>query len=317
MGEVSVALANWNGAAHIGRCLEAVFGQSHPVGEVVVVDNGSTDGSREWVGQHYPQITLLQNPRNQGFAAGYNRAIAACTRAHVLVLNVDVFLAPDFVEQALPGFARTPAVAAVTGRIFQEGTGEDINGGFFLRRQLRMLPSPNLEEEEEVFGATGAVALFRRQALEELGVGSQYYDEAYFSYGEDIDLAWRLQLAGWRARYQPRARAHHVGSGSLDGRLRFVDKPPYFQRHILKNRYLTLIKNASPGLFLYLLPWVMLTEALVWPYLLARHPRRVPYLSLALVDVLRLLPSCLAKRRHIQARRRVPGEYIRQFFRGF
>jgi len=317
MAEVSVALANWNGMKHIGRCLESVFAQTRPPAEVVIVDNGSTDGSKEWVRERYPQIRLLENEENRGFAAGYNRAIAACETPYVLILNTDVFLAPDFVEQAIEGLEKSPDTGAVTGLIFQEGTGEWLNGGFFLKLQIRIAPSRNLEEEEEVFGCTCAAVLCRREMLEAVRLDGEYFDESYFSYGEDIDLAWRAQLGGWKARFQPGARAQHVGSGSLDGRLRFIEKPAFFQRHILKNRYLTILKNASPGILLYLLPSSLLTEPLVWLYLLVRRPMRLPYLLLAVVDVLSLLPAALHKRRRIRSGRRVSSAYIRRFLRGF
>ena len=159
--------------------------------------------------------------------------------------------------------------------------------------------------------------LYRREALEQLRVGGQYFDEAYFAYGEDIDLSWRTQLQGWKILYEPSARAHHVGSGSLQGRLRFLDKPAVFQRHTLKNRYLTVLKNASPTTLLRLLPWLFLTELLLWPYLLLRRPWRVPFLLLAFADVVRLLPATLRKRAEIQARRRVPANHVHQFLRGF
>lgn len=153
MEGVGVALANWNGMKYLGRCLQAVYAQSGGIPEVVVVDNGSTDGSREWIRQHYPEVRLLENEHNRGFAAGYNQAIAAGSQAFVLILNSDVFLAPDFVEQALKGMRQGRDIGAVTGRIFQEATGEWLNGGFFLRRQIRLVPSPNLEEEQEVEAA--------------------------------------------------------------------------------------------------------------------------------------------------------------------
>ncbi|MBI2505131.1 MAG: glycosyltransferase family 2 protein [Candidatus Latescibacteria bacterium] len=313
---IAAALANWNGMKYLDRCLAGLYAQTCPLAEVVVVDNGSTDGSKEWLREHYPQVRLIENTANLGFAAGYNQAIAACSAPYVLVLNTDVFLDPGFLAQALQGFAHGPRVAAVTGRVFQEATQELLNGGFFLRRQLRIRHSPDLDLPEEVFGATGAVVLFRRAALEDLKVEGEYFDESYFGYGEDLDLAWRAQLWGWKVRYQPTPPAHHVGSGSLDGRLHFAEKPAFFQRHVLKNRYLTLIKNASPGVLLYLLPSLLLTELLLWPYLILRWPLRAPYLGMALVDVLRLLPLALRRRRCIQGRRQVTSAYIRGFFRG-
>jgi GT2 family glycosyltransferase len=304
-GPVDVALANWNGAHYLVRCLDAIVAQTAPLASITVVDNGSTDGSRELLRGRYPDVLVLENPSNMGFAAGYNRAIAAGRAEVVLVINTDVFLAPDFVAQALAGFADGTAIGAVTGQVYQEGTGEWLNGGFFLRPQMRLRHSPRRDAPEEVFGCTGAVMLCRRSMLEQVRLDTGYFDETYFAYGEDIDLAWRAQLAGWRSRYRPEARAWHVGSGSLAGHLRFLDKPPVFQRHVLKNRYLTLVKNLSLGLVLRILPVFLLAEPLVWGLLLMRRPRSVPYLLLAVWDVLRLLPGTWRRRRHIQAHRAV------------
>lgn len=317
MREVAVALANWNGMKYIGRCLESILAQTWKPTRIVVVDNGSSDGSREWIQEHFPQVLLLRNESNRGFAVGYNQAIHACESSYILILNTDVFLASDFVENALRGFDQSPDTGAVTGLIYQESTKEWLNGGFFLRRQMRISHSRNTEEREEIFGCTGAVMLCRREMLEAVELDGEFFDETYFSYGEDIDLAWRAQLGGWKARYQPQARGYHIGSGSLEGNQRFIEKPAFFQRHLLKNRYLTVLKNASPGVLLYLLPSFLLTEPLVWLYLLMRRPLHFPYLLLALADVLSLLPQTLGKRRRIQRQSRVSSAYIRQFFCGF
>ena len=316
MEGVAVALANWNGMQYIGRCLDSVFAQTCAPREVVIVDNGSTDGSAEWVAEHYDAVLLQRNETNLGFASGYNQAIAACSQPFVLILNIDVFLAPDFIERTLGDLVAHPQVGAVTGRVYQQATDEWLNSGFFLRPQIRTEHSANLEVAEAVFGCSGALILFRRAMLEDIRVGDQYFDENYFSYGEDIDLAWRAQLLGWRARFAPQAHAHHVGSGSSGGQMRFVDKAASLQRHLLKNRYLTLVKNATPGLALRLLPAFLVAEPLVWLYLLVRLPWRVPYLLLAVVDAVRLLPTAL-RWRHQVMRRRVPTGYMRRFIRWF
>ena len=315
MGEVGVALANWNGMKYLERCLDSVYAQTCAPREVVVVDNGSTDGSAGWIADRYRQVQLHQNEKNEGFAAGYNKAIAACSQPFVLILNTDVFLAPDFIEQTLAVLAEYPEAGAVTGSVFQEGTGEWLNSGFYLRPQIRTEHSRNLERPEAVFGCSGAVILLRREMLEDIRIDGQYFDEAYFSYGEDIDLAWRAQLLGWQARFTPTARAHHVGSGASDEHLRFIDKPAFLQRHLLKNRYLTLVKNTSGGLLPYVLPAFIAAEPLVWLYLLLRLPWRFPYLLLAFVDACRHLPSALRWRRHLMRRQRVSTAYLRQFIR--
>jgi len=312
MGEVSVALVNWNGLPYIKRCLAAVFSQTCSLCDVVVVDNASTDGSKECIRQEFPQVKLIENEKNIGFAAGCNQAVSAGGGAFVLVLNPDVFLEADFIEIMLRGFSER--TGAVTGRVYQEATQEWISGGFFMRRMIRIIPLLNVTETSEVFGASGALALFRRSALEAVAYNDEYFDPAYFMYGEDIDLAWRLQLLGWTCRHQPGSGAYHIGSGASQGRMRFIDKPAVLQRHILKNRYLTVWKNASLRLFLWLLPTLVFTELLLWPYLLVRLPWRFPYLCLALVDAVRLIPWILVRRRWILRQRQVSHRYLRRFF---
>jgi len=316
MAEVAVALANWNGMDHVGHCLECLVDQTCPVSQIVVVDNGSTDGSREEIARRFPGIDLLVNATNRGYAAGYNQAIAACRAPLILVLNTDVFLAPDWVDQAMAGLERHPGAAAVTGQLYERATERLISGGFFLRRQVRIRPAPLSEEDEEVFGATGAAALFRREALESVQVEGECFDEAYFAYGEDIDLWWRARLMGWSAWNVPGARGDHVGSGSLEGRLRFVDKPVEFQRHTLKNRYLTVGKNATVGQLARLLPALILTELALWPYLLFTRPRTFAALARAPLDALALVGHVRRWRREIQGRRRVRSADLRRFIRG-
>ena len=315
MGEIAVALANWNGLKYLERCLESVFAQTCAPREGVIVDNCSTDGSAEWIADRYDQVHLLLNETNEGFAAGYSKAIAACSQPFVLILNTDVFLPPDFIEVTLAVLAEYPEAGAATGSVFQQGSGEWLNSGFFLQPQMRTELSANLDRAEAVFGCSGALILFRREMLEDIRIEGQYFDEAYFSYGEDIDLAWRAQLLGWQARFTPGAKAHHVGSGSSDDRLRFVDKPAFLQRHLLKNRYLTLVKNTSTGVLPYVLLPFILAEPLVWLYLLLRLPWRFPYLLLALADTCRLLPRALRGRRQLMRRQRVSAAYIRQVLR--
>lgn len=316
MAEVAVALANWNGMDHVGHCLECLVDQTFPVSQIVVVDNGSTDGSREEIARRFPTVHLLANATNLGYAAGYNQAIAACSAPLVLVMNTDVFLAPDWVAQALAGLERHPGAAAVTGQFYEQATERLISGGFFLRRQVRIQPAPLSQVDEEVFGATGAAALFRREALESVQVGGQCFDESYFAYGEDIDLWWRARLMGWSAWNIPSARGDHVGSGSLEGRLRFVDKPVEFQRHTLKNRYLTVGKNATAAQFLRMLPVLVFTELALWPYLLLTRPRTFVSLARAPLDALALVGHVRRWRREIHGRSRAGSGDLRRFFRG-
>ena len=314
---VSVVIANWNGMEYVGTCLERVFRQTYSPIEVVVVDNGSTDGSSAFIKARYPQVFLIKNCENRGFAAGYNAAIKASRGTYVLALNTDVFVEKTFVSEAVKKLRLGERIGAVAPKILQHGTGHIQYVGVYLRKRISMVNSDNCDREELVFGTSGAAVLYRREMLEGIKLFGEYFDETYFSFGEDIDLSWRAQLYGWKAVYAPEAVAHHVGSGSLQGRVRLVDKPAFFQRHVLKNRYMTITKNCSLGIFLYLFPYLLLTEVLTWPYFLMRTPLKVPYLLLSIYDYFHMLPSTLMKRAVIHRNRKVDDRYIRQFFRGF
>jgi GT2 family glycosyltransferase len=317
MDLVSIVIANWNGAPYLSRCLDAVRSQSYPETEIVVVDNGSSDGSAEIVRRMCPDAGLIRNPANLGFSVACNQAIRASRGPYVLVLNADVFLDRDFLSAAVPAMSSSDAIGTVAPRVYRDGTADLMNSGMFLKKRLSLVNSDCVDRAEFVFASTGAVALHRRAMLEDVRILGEYFDESYFAFQEDIDLAWRAQLRGWSCLYVPEAIARHVGSASLKGRIRLIDKPPFFQRHVLKNRYMTVTKNATPGIFLFLLPSLLLTEALAWPYFLLRRPLRIPYLALAVTDYLRLLPLTLRKRRLIQDGRRVGDDRIRRFFRGF
>ncbi len=315
---VAAAMANWNGGAYLPQCLAALEAQTRSLREIVIVDNGSTDGSDRWLEQRGGLVRMLRrNEHNEGYCAGYNRAIVATDAPYVLALNIDVYLEPGFVEAAARVLDDHPETAAVTGRFYEEATDRTIGGGFRLRRQLRMHPESADGPEREVFGASGAAVLFRRAAIDEAAeAAGEVYDPRYFSYGEDIDLAWRLRALGWTVRYTPDAHAHHVGSGSLGGALRFLDKPAVFQRHALKNRYLTLLKNAPPGLLVEMGVALLLTDLALWPFLCLRQPLRVPYLLGGIADVIRLLPGSWRRRRLLQERSRLGGEAVRPWLSG-
>ncbi|MDA0747250.1 MAG: glycosyltransferase family 2 protein [bacterium] len=314
---VAVVLANWNGAACIGRCLEMVFNQRHAPAEVVVVDNGSTDGSPEFIRTQFPQVHLIERSHNEGIPRAWNLGIEQTRSFFVLILNTDVFLDRDFLYEAVQAIQTAPETGSVAARIYKADTDRIDNVGLFLQRRIRSVNSTNVTEPEYVFAPSGAAMFCRRDMLEDVSVFGQYFDESYFANWEDMDLAWRAQLRGWRCLYTPSAIAHHVGSASQGEKVRVVDKPAFFQRRLWTNRYLTICKNASPGVLLALLPWLLLAEKLSWIYILFRIPWRLHVFFLAHVDFLRCLPDALRKRRWIQRNRVVGAREMLKFFKGF
>jgi GT2 family glycosyltransferase len=166
---------------------------------------------------------------------------------------------------------------------------------------------PAHDQPGEVFGASGAAAVYRRAMLEDTRVLGEYFDDDFFAYREDADLAWRAQLMGWRCLYVPSARALH-GRRVTPERRRSL--PPEVNRYSVRNRFCLRIKNQTPGhAWRFFVP-AMVRDLQVLGYVLLREPRSLP----ALVDVVRLFPRMVRKRRIIMARRRVSSIDMARWF---
>jgi GT2 family glycosyltransferase len=213
----AVVIPNWNGARWLGGCLDAVAAQTHPPDEIVVVDGASSDESLKILREHPAAPRVVQLGENLGFGAAANRGIAALRADAVALLNTDIVLAPDWLERTLAALAGDPAAAAVATKMVALDDPRCIDDtGDFLRRDGVALQRGKLARDNgrwdtpgEVWGACAGAALYRRDALIEVGG----FDERFFMYLEDVDLALRLRLAGWRCRYEP-VVARHASEGS-------------------------------------------------------------------------------------------------------
>jgi GT2 family glycosyltransferase len=311
---VSVGVVTWNSAGDLPGCLEAIARQTHPHLQVIVVDNGSRDASLEIVAARCPQALVLRNPGNAGFCRAHNQAIRAAKGDFYLPLNPDVVMEPDYVATLVSALERLPGYGSAGGKLLQSGPEPDSgparfdSTGLFIdrrrRQYLRGHGEPDrgqYQNEEEVFGVDGAAPLYRRTMLDDVSFEGEYFDESFFSHKEDVDLAWRARLLGWRCRYVPAAVAHHRRTFRPGAsKRRRID--PAIKVHGVKNRYLLLLKNDSwRGLRRDALP-VVVYDLATFGYLLARERT-----SLAALKMLRdLWPRTLAWRRAIWARVREP-----------
>jgi GT2 family glycosyltransferase len=311
---LTVQVVTWNSADVIDACLESVRAQRRPDVEVVVVDNASLDASAERVAAHFERGLrgrLVRSPTNLGFCGGQNRALAAGSGELVLFLNPDATLAPDFAARALDAAARLPAdVGLFAPRILLPDGHVDSAGLTIdaLRRAWdRGYGEPaagRFADEEEVFGCTGAAALFRRAALLDVAERGEALDEKLFAYCDDVDVSWRARLRGWRCLYLPSLVAHHqrAGRNSLRaeaGRPRRVLE----QRLMVRNRLLVLLKCERTRDLVLRLPLLLGFEALRVGFLALRAPAVLRAYS----EAAALLPAVMRDRRTIQreaARRR-------------
>jgi len=296
-GYVSVIVVNWNGKEYLGPCLSSLLTQTYPSYEVILVDNGSTDGSIAYVQERFPQVKVIANGTNIGFAGGNNVAIKVTSGEYVATVNNDTVAHPRWLDELMRGAQSEPSVGMVASKILfhhrrdvidSAGIAVDKAGiGWNLRHGER--DNGQSEEPAEVFGACAAAALYRRAMLNEVGL----FDEDFFAYYEDVDLAWRARLRGWRCLYNPRAIVYHVHSAT-------GGEGPSKNRLLGRNKVWTIVKNyPSPHVLLFL-PLILLYDwAAIW-YTLSRGDVSAVEGRLA---ALRLLPKMLRKRTEIQKKR--------------
>lgn len=221
---VAVIIVNWNGGLYVLRCLESVKLVRPMVDHVVVVDNGSHDGSADACARYYPEAIILRNPENLGFAAACNQGMKHALDLgvdFVFLLNNDAELRPETISHLVEAAERRPECGLFAGKILTDDgrriwcAGVDV--GFFPNLQrLRGFNQPDrgqFESEQEVSALTGCGLLIRRTLLEEVG----FFDTDFFVYLEDIDLAWRARKKGMKSLYVPQAVMQHAFSASTGG----------------------------------------------------------------------------------------------------
>ncbi|MEO6715333.1 MAG: glycosyltransferase family 2 protein [Mycobacteriales bacterium] len=301
---VAVVVPSWNGVDLLPACLDSLIAQD-PLPEIVVVDNGSTDGSPELVERDYPNVVLLKQRTNLGFAGGVNIGIhhaLAYDAQYIALFNNDAVAQPGWLEALVDEAEHHPEAGIVTGRLVSgDGSTIDSTGDFyswwgypFPRGRGEPNDPGRYADREEVFGASGGATLYRAQMLRGIGL----FDEAFFAYYEDVDLSFRAQLAGWRVRYTPAAVAFHE-QGSTSGRI-----SGFHRFHSLKNFVFLYMKNMPGRLWLRHLPRFLAGFAMLCAGTLRMGLPGA--LARALVQVGRSGPHLLRERKRVQALRTVP-----------
>ncbi len=324
---VSIVLVTWNSGPVLRASMTALVASKPLPAELVIVDNASADESVEIVEQVLagcPEIRLIvvREPRNTGFAAAANRGIEAGTQPFVFLHNPDLRLAPDTLAVLLEAIREGPSTLASVGPRLLRATGDDLRPtnvidttGIVMTRDGRHLDRGAGEPDrgqygtqEEVFGISGAAVLFRREALERSRIDRQVFDEDFFAYREDADLAWRLQGFGHTARYVPAAVAWHRRSVTPERRRQLSAA---VNRHSVKNRFLLRIHHADVGWLLRFGALSLARDVVVLGACLT-----VERSSLAVFPwLVRNLRRHVRRRRAILRRRTVSSATLRTWFR--
>ncbi|HBA54152.1 glycosyltransferase family 2 protein [Syntrophorhabdus aromaticivorans] len=218
---VSVVILNYNGRKFIEACVGSVLAQDYPDMEIIVVDNGSSDGSSDVIRERYPQVRLIETGRNLGFAAGNNVGIRWAKGEYIVILNNDAELEQTCITEMKRAIDKDPAYGACASKIYLkfEQNLLDAAGivvcpdGLSIGRG-RLESGDSYNEEVEVFFGSGCCIMCRRTMLEDVRVGGYYFDEDFFMYADDTDLGWRARLRGWKCIYTPDARVYHAHSAA-------------------------------------------------------------------------------------------------------
>jgi len=277
--DVTIVLLNWNSRPLVFEAAASAVRQTGVTAELIIVDNGSTDGSLEELKSRFPEARYLEIGFNSGFTGGMNAGTEAARGEFVLWQNADLVLADDFCARGVALMRAHTDVGVAGGMVYLLQDGERTSRldacGYTLSATHRTLLLPG-SEERDVVGVSGSCPLFRRAALQSMRRGVGYVlDPWYFTYWEDVDAMVRLNLAGWRARFMPAMQAWHLRSGSTAPRSRFHQKPDATQVHHFKNRLATIIKTLPARVLRQRMAVLVLTEVFLPFYLLALRPRSV------------------------------------------
>lgn len=302
-----IIVPNWNGAESLATCLDSLLAQTEPA-HIIVVDNGSADNSLALLEAEYPDVELIRHDRNRGYAGGVNpgfkRAIELGA-SYAAPFNNDAVAYKRWLEELVKCLEEHANVGIAACKLLNaDGTSLDSTGDFY---SVWGLPYPRgrgetdldkYDDRPDIFAASGGASLYRVSMLEQIGL----LDEDFFAYYEDVDLSFRAQLAGWKVRYVPTAKAYHqisATSGKIKG---------FATYHTLKNLPLLLWKNVPWRLMRHIWPRLVIAYSAFALRTLARG--QVWILAKGLIIGAVLWPKKLVERRRVHKTRTVSDDYI-------
>ncbi len=336
---ITVSLPLYNGEKYIRNCLNSVFRQTYPNFEIIVIDNGSTDKSKEYLKEFKKDnLRIIFSQENLGYAGGHNLGIKESRGEYILCLTQDVMLDPHYLQRAIELFKKDKKVGALQGKLFRWQLGmpasQDSRGyhvshiidtvGLVIFKNRRIInqgqgevDQGQFEKVNQVFGPDGACPVYRKKALEDVAIDGEYFDQDFFMYKEDVDLAWRLNLYGWKSFYQPRSIAWHDRTAGDSLAINYIAiikerlKISKFGKYLaFKNQRLMQLKNEQISLLLIHLPWFLPKEIASWIYVLLFER----FTWKAIKDLFKQSSSAWKKRKIIMRRKRISSKEMRKWF---
>ncbi len=313
---IAIVILNWNGRKMLEQFLPSVMEYSSHVARIVVADNASTDDSMTFLRTNYPQITLIQNDKNYGFAEGYNKALAQVQARYYVILNSDVEVTPHWIEPVVELMENDEKIAICQPKLlsyYQRDTFEYAGGAggyidrfgypFCRGRMFGTLEKDNgqYNDAREVFWATGAAMFVKADLFHKLGG----FDSDFFAHMEEIDFCWRAKNSSYKVCYCPQSSIYHVGGGTLPA------SSPFKTFLNFRNNFALLYKNLRRHSLAYVFPVrIVLDYVAATLFLVQGKPKEFTAVIKAHWAFYRMLPNLTKKRRRMEHRK------VSDIFRG-
>lgn len=330
-----MVIINYNGKEMIEACFAALGNQTFRDFKIVFLDNASVDDSikiaeekKHLLGEL--RFEILKNPVNTGYAGAAQKAVETCKTKYLMLMNPDIFFEPDYLQVLIEKMENDATVGSIIGKLKQydwknkQKTDVIDSTGLRILKNRRIIDRGQAEEdrgqydkEEEIFGVTGAAPLYRMSALKKIAIEGQTFDTDFFMYKEDCDVAWRLQLFGWKALYVPDAVAYHVRGTGIKKRQSFFEIArerkhlSRFQRHYsLINQHIIQVKNDQWPNMLKNAPSIIAREIAQLGFTLLREP----FLIKSWIELVKKLPKTMRARRVIMKRKKTAPKEMQKWF---
>lgn len=333
MSKLSVHLVAWNSTKYISYIFESLRAQTFKDWELLVIDNNSQDGSADLVEKEledFPVFArLIKNKENLGFAKGHNQAVQASSSEYFQLYNQDIYLAPDYLEKVVQMMDNNPDAGAGQGLLlrwdFSNQNKTDVIDtlGLKVLRNRRVVDYKTGEIHKgstsvnEVFGISGALPMYRHEAVEQAMFEGQMFDEDFFMYKEDVDLAFRLRSQGWKAYTAPGAKAWHdrtaagpkemSDKAALENR---ASKPAFINYHSYKNHLMVLLKNEHCANLSKDWFWIFWYEFKKLMYLMFTDWKTLK----SLAEIKKLWPRLMKKRKQVMRDYKIKPDQLRKWY---
>jgi GT2 family glycosyltransferase len=298
--KISVIIVNWNGKHHLEECLDSLSKQTFKAFETILVDNGSSDGSIEFVEEHFPVVKVIKLNDNKGFSWGNNIGLQQARGDFIALLNNDTLVDMHWLEElyrAMTKHSHVGTCASCIANYYSRDVLDTAGDGFDLcgsgYKIGEGMPVTEFQKERYVFGACAGAVLYRRSMIDDIG----FFDESFFAVGEDLDLSFRAILAGYKCLYVPDAIVYHKVNQTV-GR-----NSDFLLYHSRKNVEYTYFKNVPFPLIIATLPLHIIYNFLT--FVQAFFDKRVKIFLKSKKDFIKNFTEVYRLRKKIQEKRKI------------